>query len=316
MSRWILKTVLVFLFGCGPVLPIENPFPPRGLSQEADSPEFSPLRITILDVGQGDSTLVTGPSGDSLLIDAGRAEAGVIVTEAVASHLEGDLGDSQGDLKILLSHFDADHIGGLSIFLASLKEPPKILDRGLATDKDTTVFSDYLETAESFRREANPGMEIDLGNGALARVIVVNGHYSDGRVIHLNPDEENEASIGLLIEYGGFEYFTAGDLTGGGAPGGYETKDMETFAGEIVGDIDILHVGHHGSSSSTNEGFLNLVKPEAAVISVGKENDYGHPTETVLTRLKKAGAQVYRTDEMGTIEIETDGTGFDISPLN
>ena len=166
------------------------------------------------------------------------------------------------------------------------------------------------------RAEATPGLSIPLGSGASAEVIVVNGRYSDGRAIHLNPEEENEASIGLLIRHGDFEYFTAGDLTGGGNPGGFESKDLETIAGEIIGDIDVLHVGHHGSATSTNAQFLGLTRPEAAVISVGRDNDYGHPTETVLQRLREAGAEIYRTDQMGTLEIVTDGKGFEIGPLN
>jgi competence protein ComEC len=140
-------------------------------------------------------------------------------------------------------------------------------------------------------------MEFELGDGAKARVIVVNGRYIDGRRVHLNPDEENEACIGLLIQYGTFRYFTAGDLTGGGTTGGIETKDMESIAGEIIGDIDVLHVGHHGSETSTNDTFLKEIKPEAAVISVGRDNDYHHPVRSVLRRLEAARSKVYRTDQ-------------------
>ncbi len=180
----------------------------------------------------------------------------------------------------------------------------------------TPLYKEYATIARDLRQPLSAGTILALGNGATAEVIVANGIYADGRSIHLNPDEENEASIGLLVRYGDFSYFTAGDLTGGGAPGGYETKDMETMAGEILGDMTALHVGHHGSSGSTNETFLEEITPEVAVISVGQDNDYGHPTTEVLNRLDAIGASVYRTDLMGTIEMTSDGTGFEILALH
>lgn len=310
---------LVCLAACSPVLPIENPFEAgrSALPPEETGSAERLLKIVVIDVGQGDATLVTGPSGRAWLIDAGPEGAGL---SSVLPALEKE-GVERLD-GMIATHYDADHIGGFAEVLRGEDQEQEtdddwipafgLYDRGDSTEKDTPVYQDYLAAVSIHRRTTDPGMVFDLGGGATAAVVVVNGRYADGRAVHLNPDEENEASIGLLIQYGDFEYFTAGDLTGGGAPGGYETKDLETFAGEIVGDIDILHVGHHGSSSSTNETFLEEIKPEAAVISVGRDNDYGHPTETVINRLEAIGADIYRTDLMGTLEIQTDGAGFEI----
>lgn len=317
--QWVVrKSLIIILFwgwaACGPVLPISNPFS----GNPPPEPGKPTLKILVIDVGQGDCTLVVGPNGRTLLMDAGPAGAGL---EAVLPAFEF-YGISLLDW-ILASHYDADHIGGLPEVISGqdgifdteddwiAKEA--LLDRGDFTSKETPIYAAYLESLPENRQEAFPGQNLDLGAGATATVIVVNGRFIDGRSIHLNPDEENEASIGILIRFGDFEYFTAGDLTGGGAPGGYETKDLETYAGEIIGDIDVLHAGHHGSATSTNEKFLSLVSPEAAMISVGKENDYGHPTEIVLQRLEDVGAQVYRTDQLGNIEITTDGEGYEIS---
>lgn len=315
-----LAALLFFSFlltGCGPSLPIQNPFEPdRG---RADRPSAY-LKILVLDVGQGDSTLVIGPTGHTLLIDGGPRGAGASV---ILPLLETGAINSLD--WVMATHYDADHIGGLAEVFRGLdgvqgtdddRIPLRaLLDRGNSTDKDTPSFKEYLETAPSGRQQAVPGLTLDLGDGAKAEVILVNGHYADGRSIHLNPDEENEASIGLLITFGDFKYFTAGDLTGGGDPGGYETKDLETYAGDIVGDIDVLHAGHHGSASSTNPTFLETTRPEAAIISVGRDNDYGHPTEEVLSRLEAVGAAVYRTDLMGNLEIKSTGTGFEILPF-
>ncbi len=322
--RHLLKTILCLstFYSCGPVIPINNPFEPSAdISSEVDeSPESGGLRILVLDVGQGDATLVIGPgsNGRTLLIDAGPYGQGITT---VLPTLES-LGSASLDW-IVATHYDADHLGGIP---EVLKGPDQVmgteddivpaidlLDRGDLTEKATPIFKDYIEIASSLRTEATPGTQLNLGEGAFAKVIVVNGHYSDGRSIHLNPDEENEASIGFLIQYGEFRYFTAGDLTGCGTPGGYETKDVETAAGEIIGDIDVLHVGHHGSETSTNKEFLKLTQPKAAIISVGKENDYGHPTESVLRRLEDTGIEIFRTDLLGTLEIRTDGQDFEIN---
>ncbi len=320
-----MKRIFIFclcLTSCSPVVPLENPFDKtlkgyQGSEQHADS---KTLRILAIDVGQGDSTLMIGPSGKTLLVDAGPVTAGInSVLPTLASlsinHLDW----------ILATHFDADHIGGISEVLKGpdqisnteddLTPLSGILDRGDDTDKNTPTYKNYLAEINSRERHTvTPGMKLELGHGAEVTAIVVNGHYSDGRLIHLNPDEENESCIGLLVTYGNFHYFTAGDLTGGGISR-EETKDMETTAGEIIGDIDILHVGHHGSRTSTNEHFLNLITPEAAVISVGHPNDYGHPAPSTLGKLQKIKATLYRTDQMGTIDIETDGNTYQIRNL-
>lgn len=302
-----LPLLILFLASCGPIVPIENP-----LSKEREAAGRAiegnrDLKIVVFDVGQGDAALVIGPSGKTVLIDGGPPGEGMLLP--AFSSLEIDHLD-----WIVATHYDTDHIGGLPEVIRGI-DSETLVDRGDATDEENRSFSDYRETAAPYRTEADAGMQLDLGADASAQVIVVNGRYSDGRLIHLNPNEENEASIGLLIRYGDFRYFTAGDLTGGGSPGGYETKDMESIAGEIIGDIDILHVAHHGSASSTNEAFLEMTRPEAAIISVGADNDYGHPTNAVLQRLEEIGAKVYRTDRMGSLEIVTDGTTFDVHPL-
>lgn len=314
-----LLLILGFLSACPPFSSIQDPFTSQGSPAGGETaPAPSPLRILALDVGQGDATLVVGPTGRSLLIDGGPTGEGINTILPTLS----SLGIDQLNW-IVATHYDADHISGIP---EVMKGPDQVigtdddvipssglLDRGDFTDKTTPTYKEYLEIVTPYRREATPGQRLDLGDGSSAEVIVVNGRYADGSVIHLNPDEENEASIGLLVRYGDFSYFSAGDLPGGGSPGGYETKDMETIAGEIVGDIDVLHVSHHGGAASTKETFLDETDPESAIISVGRENDYGHPTEEVLTRLETAGAVVYRTDQMGTIEIQSDGNGYEIT---
>lgn len=312
----LLFLCLFFILGCQPILPLENPFGHSG-SQSSTTPQR--LSITVLDVGQGDATLIRGPNGKTLLIDAGRANSGISV---ILPELE-KRGVDHLDW-ILATHYDADHIGGFSEIVRGndqrlgteddLFPTEAWIDRGESTDKTSASYEDYLAVLPENRTEATPGMTLNLGNGAEAEVIVVNGHYRDGTSVHLNPDEENEASIGLLIRYGAFRYFTAGDLPGGGAPGGFETKDLETQAGKIVGDVAILHVGHHGSLSSSNTTFLQSLSPEVIVVSVGADNDYGHPHPSVLQRIEDLDAELFRTDLQGTIEILSNGTEYRLTP--
>ncbi len=270
----------------------------------------------MINVGQGDSTLVLGPTGRSLLIDVGPAGSGPRIL-SLLENLEIDRPD-----WILMSHYDADHVGGLRDVLSGpdtiigtdddVLPEEGLLDRGEPSGKNIQAYLGSIEEAGSFRTTIPPGLVLDLGDGATAEVLVVNGAYADGTEVSLD-SEENEFSSGLLIRYGDFRYFTDGDLTGGGTTGAEVTRDLETHAGELAGDLDILHVSHHGSATGTPQDFLEIIRPEAAVISVGKDNDYGHPAPSVLYRLEQAGIEVYRTDQMGSILIETDGNDYWLS---
>ncbi len=319
--RRLILIIILFFFSCGPTLPISNPFDqsPSPSTSASTSTNKETLRIIALDIGQGDATLVISPSGKTLLIDGGPPGAGFLNILPLFK----DWGIDHLDW-ILASHFDADHIGGLGEVMAGpdqrrgtsddLGPVEGIIDRGPGTDKKAKVYLDYLKNLPNKHLLAQAGMEISLGHQATARVIVANGNFIDGESVHLNPDEENESCIGLLIEYKNFRYFTAGDLSGGGNPGGYETKDLESIVGDIIGDIDVLHVSHHGSSASTSKAYLQKIHPEAAVISVGRQNDYGHPTQKVLDNLTEMKTQIYRTDLMGTLTIQTNGENFEIAP--
>lgn len=302
---WIALLLFV-LSSCSPLL--ENPFEGEAVVQ-ADLRQ-PPLKIIVLDVGQGDAQLVIGPEGRTMLIDGGPPDTG---PPEIFAEMEIEAVDRLD--WIVATHYDSDHIGGLPEILEEFPSPFGLIDRGDSLE-NSLAYGAYLDEADNRRETAFPGEVFPLGGGVTATVVVVNGRYSDGRSIHLNPDEENESSIGLLIAYGKFKYFTAGDLTGGGAPGGYETKDLESWAGEIVGDIDVLHVGHHGSATSTNDNFLELTRPEAALISVGKDNDYGHPSETVLRRLEKSAVAVSRTDQQGTIRLISDGESYEVDYIS
>lgn len=312
----------LLLIGCTACMDPKTAYLEATTSQDTqDSPiEAIPpgLVIYALDVGQGDATLVVGPNGRVGLIDAGPPFSGRFQILPKLQALDIDQLD-----WIITSHFDADHMGGLLEVMMGADQrwdtgdditvTGFVWDRG-GTKFDTTPwFDDYEHElgTRDLRQTITVGQSFDLGDGATMTVYLSDGEYLDGTVRHLNANEENEASIALLIEYGNFRYLTAGDLTGGGLSGTLDKKDLETKLAELVGPVDVVHLNHHGSRTSTNDSYLDRLAPEAALISLGFENNFGHPHEEVMDRLTNRNIAIHRTDE-GTVRITTDGESYEI----
>ena len=241
------------------------------------------LVITCIDVGQGDSTLIQSPSGRTLLFDGGKNGRGEDIVVPFLQSVGIDTLD-----YMVASHYHEDHIGGLDEVFEAIPVREAVYDRGW--DYHTLTYSSYASTVASKRQTIEPGQVIDLGEGVIVTCIALNSNdqlsppYDDS-------DEENEYDVCLKVEYGGFDFFQAGDLTGGGL--GYE--DIETSVAPLVGDVDVYHVSHHGSLSSSNAFFLQTVQAEVSVISVG-DNSYGHPEQAILDRLVQYGSFVYQTE--------------------
>lgn len=253
-----------------------------------------------MDVGQGDSTLVSS-ANESMLIDAGPPNAG---RDVVLPFLRQQ--GIKGLKYIVATHYHDDHIGGIAEVIKGEDQmlgtgddmiPTEgVIDRGENHEDDSQVYEGYAKNTDGFRNTAHPGDRYAVG-GASVEVMAADGELVDGQKISIDPFDENSASIVLLLTYRDFSYLHESDLTGGG--GGdppYQTIDIETELAPSVGDIDILKVAHHGSETSTNEAFLEAVDPELAIISVGDENEYGHPDEEVIDRLIDAGAEIYQTE--------------------
>lgn len=241
------------------------------------------LTITCLDVAQGDATLIQSPSGQTLLFDGGENGKGngVIIPFLQAQGIT--------DLDYMVaSHYHSDHVGGLDEVIAQI--PVGIAyDRGWSYT--TLTYNSYANAVSAVRQTILPGQVIDLGEGVTVTCVALNGNgvvpspYS-------NSSYENEYDVCLKVEYGGFDYFQAGDLTGN-PDSGY--KDIETGVGLLTGDVDVYQVNHHASDSSSVAAFLQSIQPEVSIISVGN-NSYGHPTQNVLNRLVQYGSFVYQTE--------------------
>lgn len=240
------------------------------------------LKIIHIDVGQSDSTLIIGPTGTTLLFDAGQTNNGAKLRQIFdANHLTS--------LNYFVAgHYHADHIGSIDELLATgITLTTASYDRG--ANYASTAFTDYATSVGSKRKTITLGQIIDLGGGATAECVAVNGQTPNGTVSTTDSsgaDDENSHSISLVIRYGTFDYIISSDMTGGGiSPFNNTSKaDIESKVAAYVGDVDVVHANHHGSSTSSNQFWIDTLKPQHVVISAGNGNTYGHPSQDVLDR--------------------------------
>jgi competence protein ComEC len=247
--------------------------------------ETDKLRVYFFDVGQGDSILIDAPMG-RVLIDGGP-------DRKVLSELGRALpfGDKSIDV-VVATHPDADHITGLVEVLGRY-DVGVLIESGAVSDNSRDEALVKVAEARGVERiVARRAMRLNLGGGARFLLLFPNRDVSDWGT--------NDASIVSLLEYGETEVLFMGD-----SPKKTEYLLMELNSLAI--DADVLHVGHHGSDTSTSLLFANTVSPEYAVISAGKDNRYGHPHPNVIETLAKTGTEILATYDAGTIVFETDG---------
>lgn len=240
------------------------------------------LEVHFLDVGQGNAILIT--NGDaSLLLDGGNRD----YSSMVVSYLQRQ-NINRLDY-ILNSHYDSDHIHGL-IGALHVFSVGTVLDGDYEWDTKTYVsFRDELTANGCSEIHPQVGEVYSLGDAEFT--IVCPDDYEH--------EESNDNSIGIRLVYGDTSFLICGD-----ADSKMEQWMMES--GQMI-DSDVLLCSHHGSAYSTSEEFLEAVSPEAAVISCGEDNSYGHPSERVMNLLKDYGCDVYRTDKQSTIVAVSDG---------
>jgi beta-lactamase superfamily II metal-dependent hydrolase len=251
------------------------------------------LTVAMLDVGQGDALYIESPTGVQVLVDAGPDSSVLSALADIMPALDYSLD------AVVATHWDADHIGGFDDVLSRYSVGAYIYP-GL---KKYTAISRALEKVvgekEIPRVLARRGMVLELGGGAQLRVL-----YPESDVSYLPSDKTNEGGIVLELVYGESEMLLMADV-GFGVENRLRSLDTEELNSEV------LKVGHHGSRFSTSETFLAAVSPDTALISVSKNNTYGHPTAQTLSRLKNAGAEILRTDQEGTIVLRSRGETFE-----
>ena len=245
------------------------------------------LSIDFIDVGQADSILVRNQD-KVMLIDAGTNEAG----ETVVNYLK-NLGITKIDY-LIGTHPHEDHIGGLDDVINNFDigqiYMPKI-------ETTTKTFEDVLDAIENKNltiTASNKGDKIELGQAV--------GEFMTEPI--LDKDNLNVSSLVLRLEFGNTSYLFMGDA---------EEENEETIRWPKT---DVLKVGHHGSSTSSSESFLEQVEPQYAIIMAGKDNSYGLPTQETIDKLNNRGSEIYRTDEDGTIQMTSDGNTIEIKTTN
>jgi competence protein ComEC len=246
------------------------------------------LRVSFLDVGQGDAVLVELPEGPRLLVDGGPGGAQRFdVGERVLAPFLWNRGAARLDV-VALTHEDSDHAGGLAAVLRRFTVG-EFWETG-RSGPGSTELERALGSARPARRVLGAGQRIWLGGA----VITVLNPAPDG-----GPASANDDSLVLRLDWRGVSLLLTGDL----GPLG------EARLVERGGPLRILtlKVAHHGSRFSSSAAFLDAARPDLAVISVGARNPFRHPSPETLARLGSAGARVYRTDRDGAVILETDG---------
>ena len=259
------------------------------------------VTITVLDVGQGDATLVQSSAGGTLLFDGGPSGKGASV---ILPYLSGQ-GLTSLDY-IVASHYHADHIGGIDEVYEQTGASGGVWDRGWSYT--TATYTDYANTVAADRQSLAAMQVFDLGGGVTVTCLALNGN-GELAAPYTSSTYENEYCVALLVECGDFDFFQAGDLIGtnAGSHKDVESAVAQTMVGLEKADLEVYKVNHHGSYTSSNAFFLNTTTPEVAVISVGLDNPYGHPHQEPLQRLQVRDVFVYQT---------TAGNGFVLPPAD
>jgi competence protein ComEC len=257
-------------------------------SPAGDIPPEKRLTVSVLDIGQGDSILIETPNDQTILIDGGP-------DQSVVQQLGVELPFFQHDIDmVILTHPHSDHVSGLVEVLRRYDVKEVLLTGALHTAPDYLAFLQEIKNQHIAVHAVTQPEVFDLGAGVRLELL-----YPLRDIQKQELKELNHSSIVARLVYGSREFMFTGDA---------EVEDEAAIlaSGQAVAS-DVLKVGHHGSTSSSSEEWLTAVDPDYAVISVGKDNSYGHPHKNILQRLLDHGIAIFRTDEEGTVHFVTDG---------
>lgn len=259
------------------------------------SSSASELSVYFFDVGQGDSEFISAKDGTQILIDGGpnsKILAGL--GEAMPYY------DNSIDV-VILTHPHADHVAGLIEVLNRYKVG-MVIESG--TEYNTAEYHEF----ERIIKEKNINkiiidrpVELLFYSGAVLKFLYPERSY-EGEA----PENVHDATVVGELYFEGKKILFMGDAE----------KNIEgrlVYEG-VVGDVDVLKVGHHGSKTSSNDFFLSAVKPEYAIVSSGKGNRYGHPAQQTLSNLEAVGAKIFRTDSDGTVRVNIDRGVLELIP--
>ena len=262
------------------------------------------LELHFIYVGQGDSTAIRFPDGKTMLIDAGPGSA----KNDLLSYLNDVF--FSGHEKVIdyfvITHTDEDHVGGAKTILDAYNVKnvyrPNVLSKSEETVPGVKVVTSNVwdNTVTAMSKAQNViTIEQDLAGPTYSNPQDPSQDYSFTFYgpISANYSDVNDYSPVMMLENNGVKYMFTGD-----ASENVEEEFLTEYNAYLnTFDVDVLKLGHHGSSTSSSEEFISVVKPEWAIVSCGIDNKYGHPTNETITRLTNANSQILRTDISGSI---------------
>jgi competence protein ComEC len=244
------------------------------------------LSVSFLDVGQGDAILIETPDGYEMLVDGGPDAS--VVRELTDLR---ELFDTEIDV-VVATHPDLDHVGGLVEVLERYDVGTILMIDNEGSSDAAKAFASAVPKEGAEVILADAGQVVQLGASTTVQIFAPRG---DESLL-----ESNTASIVLRVVYGNTSFMLTGD-----APMEIEDYLVKTYGSQL--DSDVLKLGHHGSKTSTSEGWLDTVTPTFAVVSAGVGNRYGHPNQDVMQRVFKRNIQTAHTGTDGTVTFYSDG---------
>ena len=245
------------------------------------------LRVYMLDVGQGDAMLIRTPEGHVVLIDGGPDPV------LMSAHLGRKLAFWERRIDmIIVTHQDADHLAGLVPLVDRYQVAQIVQSSPVASSLLSAEWRRRLDAGEIVEHRVQRGDVLLLGDTRLSVL-------HPATYLEHNVPDDNDNSVVVMLEHGSFRMLFTGDI---------ETRgERDLLSAGLDLSATVLKVSHHGSGTSSTAPFLARTAPQVAVIGVGADNRFGHPCPLVLERLEDLEVRVYRTDQVGTIELATDG---------
>ena len=271
LKKWLTWALFALVLFC--IMVASLPY----FRTEPSSVSKGNLELHFIDVGQGDAALILC-DGHAMLIDGGTSKSSNRIYTYLQKHQVDHLD------YIIATHPHDDHVGGLAGALNAAQADRALCSVSKAEGRAFESFLKYLDL-QGTKIEIPEARETFSLGSALFTV--------------LGPTREstnmNDNSLVLSMQYGSFRALFTGDAE--------IEEEQDLLSSSVDLKSDLLKVGHHGSSNASSEAFLSAVSPKIAVISCGKDNEYGHPTEQTLMRLRLVGSEILRTDQSGDIVV-------------